>query len=66
MKKEREMSSGLQEFLQEVDFPADKTDLLSYAVQLEVDIEVMDALDQLPEQEYRTPEEVLQAVGEVE
>lgn len=58
------LRSNLDEFLGGVDFPADKTDLISYALQMEIDQNVMDILEQLPDQEFGSASEVMDALGE--
>jgi len=53
----------LQKFLGGVDYPADKSTLVSTAEKAGADQEVMDALNGLPERRYEGPTEVSEAVA---
>lgn len=64
MHTDSNLRSSLDEFLRRVDFPADKTDLISYALEMEIDQDVMDVLEQLPDQEFGSVREVIDALGE--
>lgn len=56
----------LQKFLKGMDYPAKKEDLLNHAKQQGADDNVLKTLEQLTEEEYKTPTEVSQAVGNVQ
>lgn len=49
-----------------LDYPADKQEIVEYATNQGVDPTVMATLQKLPEQTYSNPEEVSEALGQVE
>ena len=58
-------SIQLEEFLQGVDYPARKADLIIQARKNGADDNVRSTLEQLPDQQFQTPADVSQAVGEL-
>lgn len=55
----------IQKFLGGLDYPVSKQDILDKAKQEGADKKVMDALEQIPEQEYKSPVAVSRAVGQI-
>lgn len=53
----------VQEYLSGMDYPADKNEIITHARGQGADEDVMEILEQLPEQNYRTAADVSQAVG---
>lgn len=49
-----------------LDYPADKQEIVEYATNQGVDPTMMVTLQKLPEQTYSNPEEVSEALGQVE
>lgn len=56
----------VQKYLKGVDYPASREDLVAHAEDQGADEDVLDLLDQLPEDEYETPAEVSKALGEIQ
>lgn len=56
----------LQKYLKGVDYPASKEDLVKKAKQEGADERVCSVLERLPDQQYQTPADVSQAVGDIE
>ncbi len=56
----------LQKYLKGMNYPASKEELVKHAEQQGADENVRSVLEQLPEQEYGTPADVSQAVGQIE
>jgi hypothetical protein len=57
----------LQKHLKGVDYPATKDDLIEQAEENGADDDVIDVLEQLPDdEEFETPADVNKAVGEIE
>ncbi|NJL83234.1 MAG: DUF2795 domain-containing protein [Chloroflexaceae bacterium] len=56
----------IQKHLKGIDYPASKQDLVKHAQQQGAGDEVLDVLNQLPEEQYETPTDVSKAVGEIE
>lgn len=56
----------VQKFLSGMDYPAKKQDLIQKAQSEGADQNVIDALNKLPDQEFQTPADVSQAIGETE
>ena len=56
----------IQKYLKGVGYPASKDDLIFHAEEQGADDEVLDLLEQLPDQEYETPAEVSKAIGDLE
>lgn len=59
-------SVSLQKYLKGMNYPATKDDLIEHAESQGADDNVLDTLEQLPEDEYETPADVSKAVGEIE
>jgi poly-D-alanine transfer protein DltD len=59
-----ESPSNLALHLKGIDFPCRKRDLVSHVKKTNPDKKVMDALDDLPEREYKTMAEVMEGFGE--
>jgi hypothetical protein len=56
----------LQKYLKGVDYPATKEELIEQAKQHSADKNVISLLEELPDQEYDSPTDVSEAVGEIE
>ncbi|WNZ26048.1 DUF2795 domain-containing protein [Leptolyngbya sp. NK1-12] len=56
----------LQKYLKGMNYPASKDDLIDHAEEQGADDDILDLLEQLPDEEYETPTDVNQAVGELE
>ncbi len=56
----------VQKFLGGLDYPASKEDLMKRAEQEGADENVRSTLEQLPDQNYETPADVSEAIGELE
>jgi hypothetical protein len=57
----------LQKHLKGMDYPASKQDLIEHARSKGADDTMLDLLEQLPDdEEFQTPTEVNQAIGELE
>ena len=56
----------LQKHLKGVDYPASKEDLINHAKQNGADENAISALEALPDEEYETPTDVSEAIGEQE
>ncbi len=56
----------MQKYLKGMNYPASKEELVKHAEQQGADENVRSVLEQLPEQEYGTPADVSQAVGQIE
>ena len=56
----------VQKYLKGVDYPAKKDDLLAQAQSLGADDNVRQTLERLPDEEFQTPAEVSQAIGDLE
>lgn len=50
-------------FLKGVDFPAKRNDLLQHAKQNKADSEVLQEIEQMPDQEYATMADVMKGFG---
>lgn len=55
----------LQKHLKGVDYPASKEQLVQHAQKHGADDNAISVLQQIPDQEYQTPTEVSEAVGEL-
>jgi hypothetical protein len=53
----------VQKYLKGVDYPAFRSDLVAHAEEQGADDDVLDLLEQIPDNEYETPAEVSKAVG---
>ncbi len=56
----------IQKFLKGVDYPASKSDLLTNAEREGADADVRAALERLPDEEYESPADVSQALGNID
>lgn len=59
-----ESPSNLALHLKGIDFPCRKKDMVTHVKRTNPDKKVMDALDALPEREYKTMAEVMEGFGE--
>lgn len=55
----------VQKFLDGVDYPASKDDLVNTARNEGADDRVIEALDRLPDQQFNSPVDVSQALGDM-
>lgn len=55
----------VQKFLKGTNYPVGKQDLVNKAKSLGASEEVMDTLNQLPDQEYQKPVDVSRAIGKL-
>jgi hypothetical protein len=58
--------SNVLNFLQGLNFPCDKAELVHYAEDKEAPDEVIVLLDNLPDQEFDNMSDVISAIGQVE
>ncbi len=56
----------VEKFLKGVDYPADKSALLQKAEQNGADQNVREALQKLPEQQYKSPTDISKAIGAID
>lgn len=56
----------IQQELQELDYPASKQDLIKHAEEKGAGERVRSLLERLPEQEYKTINEISQAIAAIE
>jgi hypothetical protein len=56
----------IQKYLKGVDYPAFRDDLIAHAEEQGADDEVLDLLEQIPDDEYETPADVSKAIGNLE
>jgi hypothetical protein len=56
----------VQKFLGGLDYPVEKSDLLERARSEGADDEVVETLDRLPEQSFNSPNDVSEAIGELD
>jgi hypothetical protein len=56
----------MQKYLKGVDYPASKEDLIANAEREGADEDIRTTLEQLPDEEYRTPADVSQALGKID
>lgn len=56
----------VQKYLSGMDYPAKKQDILNKAKQEGADESIMGELEKLPDQDYRSPNDVSQALGKME
>lgn len=67
MAGEHDVSPALVEkYLQGIDYPAQKEDLIEQAEDNNAPDEVLDMLEQLPDTEYDRPTDVAKAIGKLE
>ena len=58
--------ANISHYLKDIDFPADRDDLVRHAQEQGAPAEVLDVLKQLPEEKYENMAEVMSGVGEIE
>jgi hypothetical protein len=59
--------ANVQKYLKDLDYPANKDDLIDHAQEQGIDDDLLEILEQLPdEEEYKSPTEVNQAIGEIQ
>lgn len=56
----------LQKFLKGLDYPASKQEIVSHAEDHGADEQVLSTLRELPDEEYESPVDVSEAVGELQ
>ncbi len=56
----------VQKFLGGMDYPATKDEIVKHAKSKGADENIMDTLEQLPEDDYETPADVSKAIGQIE
>lgn len=56
----------VQKFLEGIDFPANKDDIIETAQNNDAGQEIFDILEKLPKKEYRSPTEISQEIGTME
>jgi hypothetical protein len=56
----------VQKFLGGMDYPATKDEIVNHAKSKGADENIMDTLEQLPEDDYETPADVSKAIGQIE
>jgi hypothetical protein len=62
----RVLPAQLAHYLKGVEFPASKRDLKADARKNQAPRDILNFIDKLPEEQYRTMAEVMKAVGEIE
>jgi hypothetical protein len=58
--------ANIANFLEGINFPASKDELVNHAEDNNAPQEVIDVLDQLPDQEYTSMADVMSGIGQVE
>ena len=58
--------SQVQRFLSGLDFPSSREELIDYAVEEGADEDVLDTLSRIPDELYHTPDDVSQAIDEIQ
>ena len=56
----------VQKFLSGMDYPASKDEIVKHAKSKGADENIMDTLEQLPEEDYETPADVSKAIGKID
>ncbi|SDW87286.1 DUF2795 domain-containing protein [Nitrosomonas communis] len=56
----------VQKYLSGMDYPADKDEIIDHAKDQGADNDVVQILQQLPEQDYKTAADVSKAIGQIE
>lgn len=59
-------SSNIANYLKGIDFPASKDDIVIYAEDNSAPQEVLDVLENLPDQEFNSIADLMQGVGQAE
>jgi hypothetical protein len=57
--------ANVQSFLRGIDYPTDKDTLIETARRNKAPVEIMDLLEEFPDEEYDSPAAVMKAYGEV-
>ncbi len=60
-----ESPANVEKYLKGIDFPAKKRDLMEQAKKNAAPQEVMQVIQQLPDQEFRGPQDIMKAYGEM-
>lgn len=55
----------VQKFLSGVDYPCNKQEIIGHAKSQGADDNVLQTLEQLPDESYETPADVSQAIGKI-
>jgi hypothetical protein len=55
----------VQKFLSGMDYPANKDELVDHAKSKGADENIMQTLEQLPDEDYETPADVSKAIGQI-
>lgn len=58
--------ANIAHHLSGIDFPASKQDLVKHAKEQSADQEVLDVLNQMPDQKYGSMADVMKGVGKIE
>lgn len=58
--------ANIVSFLEGLDFPASKDEIINYAEDNNAPQEIIDVLEQLPDQDYTNMADVMSGVGQVE
>jgi hypothetical protein len=56
----------VQKFLSGMDYPAGKDELVDHAKKQGADDNIMQTLEQLPDENFETPADVSKAIGQIE
>jgi hypothetical protein len=56
----------VQKYLSGMDYPADKDEIIDHAKDQGADDDIVQILQQLPEQDYKTAADVSKAIGQIE
>jgi hypothetical protein len=56
----------VQKFLSGMDYPASKDEIVEHAKSKGADENIMDTLEQLPEEDYETPADISKAIGKID
>jgi hypothetical protein len=57
---------SVQKYLKGVDYPAPKKSLVEHAKKQGADKEILNTLNQLPDEEFETPAAVSKAIGQID
>ena len=56
----------VQKYLSGMDYPADRDEIIDHAKDQGADNDIVQILQQLPEQDYKTAADVSKAIGQIE
>jgi len=59
-------SANIASFLEGISFPASKDELIDYAEDNNAPQDIIDVLEQLPDQEYTSMADIMSGIGQVE